>query len=152
MHWCVCLPHISVYYQLLPNWFSQLVILAKLQLICCSMKDCCRWCKMKCINTLTGPLQPCHEVPTVLCNLGQYLKHDDTMCSLSQLLLNLLTSGKSGKQFYSSSWTACFGTFSVGRSHVSIDWQLCINTSKYEFGNLYAVVELVIQVRIQLGF
>ena len=52
MHRCVCLPHISVYYQLLPNWFSQLAILAKLQLICCSMKDCCRWCKMKCINTL----------------------------------------------------------------------------------------------------
>ena len=49
---------------------------------------------MKRINILTGPLKPCHEVPTVLCNLGQYLKHDDTMCSLSQLLLNLLTGGK----------------------------------------------------------
>ena len=42
---------------------------------------------MKCINILIGPLQTCHEVPTVLRNLGQYLKHDDAMCSLSQLLL-----------------------------------------------------------------
>ena len=53
-----------------------------------------------------------------------------------------------------SSWTACFGTFSVGRSHgkhVSVEWQLCINAFKFEFGNLYAVPELVIQVRIQLG-
>ena len=108
---------------------------------------------MKCINILTGPLQPCHEVPTVLRNLGQYLKYDDRMCSLSQLLL---TGGKRKNyihyQFSISSWTACFGTFSVGRSYVSVDWQLCINTSKFESGNLYAVPELVIQVRIQLGF
>lgn len=53
------------------------------------------------MNTQTGPLQPCHEIPTVLRNLGQYLKHDDAMCSLSQLLLYLLTGGKKTKYILS---------------------------------------------------
>jgi len=106
-------------------------------------------CSLKCINTLNSPLQTCHEVPTVLRNIGQYLKHDDTMCSVSQLLLYLLTRWQEEKlhyQFSFSSWTACFGTLSVGRSlygkHVSVERQLRINTFKFEFGNLYAVPEL----------
>ncbi len=75
------------------------------------------------------------------------------MCSLSQLLLYLLTGGKK-KNYIISSWTACFGTLSVGRSHgnhVSVERQICINAFQFEFGNLYAVPELVIQVRIKLG-
>ncbi len=78
------------------------------------------------------------------------------MCSLSQLLLYLLTGGKKKNYILSFLFKLdCLFWYTFSRT---LPWETCLsrmatlyNAFKVESGNLYAVPELVIQVRIQLG-